>query len=294
MSNKILVLGGAGFLGRSIIKELIDSNFCEVACADVVPENIGQISSYHVDIMNSRDLDEIIKDHDVVINCTGQITSPINKSLQLNTRGIKNIAEPALKYGKRIIQLSSVSVYGTTKYADETTLMNPETPYAALKTFSEFIIESILPPEQFMILRLSNLFGENQKKGIVAYLLRSFHADRKLQFNNNGSLMRYYLHVDDCAKSIAQFIRLTDISGAYNVVGRYGYTVKEIVQLFEKAVNVRFDAVYDAAEPSENIEKISDEKLKTRFQPQYFCTIEDFFRKISLGRNRNPALFETC
>ena len=282
MSNKILVLGGAGFLGRSIIKELIDSDFCEVACADVVQGNIGQMSSYQLDIMNSRDLDEIIKDHDVVINCTGQITSPINKSLELNTRGITNIAESALKYGRRIIHISSVSVYGTTKCADETTLINPETPYAALKTFSEFIIESILPQEQFMILRLSNLFGENQKKGIVAYLISSFHTDKKLQFNNNGSLMRYYLHVDDCSRIIAQFIRLIDISGAYNVVGRYGYTVKEIVRLFEESVNVKFEAVYDTVEPLEHIDKISDDKLKTHFQPQYNCSIKDFFRTISL------------
>jgi len=294
MSNKILVLGGAGFLGRSIIKVLIDSDFCEVACADVFPGKIEQAPSYQVDIMNSRALDEIIKDHDVVINCTGQITSPINKSFDLNTGGIKNIAESVLKYDKRIIQLSSVSVYGTTKYVDETTLMNPETPYAALKAFSEFIIKSILPPEQFMILRLSNLFGENQKKGVVAYMIRSFHTDRKLWFNNNGSLMRYYLHVDDCSRIIARFIRLDYISGTYNVVGSYGYTIKELVRLFEESVNTKFDAVYDMAVPLENIKKISDEELKKLFQPQYFCTIEDFFRKISLEGERNPALFETC
>lgn len=281
-------------MGRSIIKGLMDSDFCEVACGNVVPESIEQVSSYQVDIMNSRALDKIIKDHDVVINCTGQITSPINKSLKLNTEGIKNIAESVLKYGRRIIHISSVSVYGTTKYADETTLMNPETPYAALKAFTEFIVESILPQEQFIILRLSNLFGEDQKKGIVAYLIRSFHADRKLRFNNDGSLMRYYLHVDDCSRIIARFIRLNDISGTYNVVGSYGYTIKELVRLFEESVNIKFDAVYDMAVPLENIKKISDEKLKTRFQPQYFCTIEDFFRKISFGRDRNPALFETC
>lgn len=269
-------------MGRSIIRELIDSDFCEVACADVVPESIEQVSSYQVDIMNSRALDKIIKDHDVVINCTGQITSPINKSFKLNTEGIKNIAESVLKYGKRIIHISSVSVYGTSKYADETTLMNPETPYAALKAFTEFISESILPQEQFMILRLSNLFGENQKKGIVAYLIRSFHVDRKLQFNNDGSLMRYYLHVDDCSRIITSFIRSNDISGIYNIVGRYGYTVKELVRLVEESVNIKFDVVYDLVEPLENIEKISDDKLKIHFQPQYFYTIEDFFRKILL------------
>jgi nucleoside-diphosphate-sugar epimerase len=294
MSSKILVLGGAGFLGRSIIKELMDSCSFDIACADVLSVNIEHVSSYKIDIINSKEVDEIIKDHEIVINCTGQVTSPINKSLKLNTIGMKNIAESVLKYSRRIIHISSVSVYGTTKYADETTLMNPETPYAVLKAFTEFMIKSILPQEQFMILRLSNLFGNKQKKGIVAYLIRSFHRDRKLQFNNNGLLKRYYLHVDDCSRIITRFIKLNDISGTYNIIGQYGYTVKELVQLFEEYVNIKFDAVYDMAVPLENINKISDEKLKTRFQPRYLCTIENYFKKISFGRDRDPDLFETC
>ena len=294
MSSKILVLGGAGFLGRSIIKALLDSRFFEVACADLTPINLGNVSSYKIDILNSKLVEEIIKGHDVVINCTGQLTSPINKSLALNTVGIKNITESILKYERKIIHISSVSVYGTRKYADETTLMNPETPYAVLKSFSEFIIESILPKEQFLILRLSNLFGNKQKKGIVAYLIRSFHGDRKLHFNNNGSLMRYYLHVDDCSRIVARFIQHKNLFGIYNIVGRYSYTIKDLVRLVEASFNIKFDTVYDLNLPLENITKISDDKLNTRFEPQYLCTIESFFKNISLGRDRDSALLETC
>lgn len=279
MNNKILVLGGAGFLGQYITKELIKNNFNKVGCADISPIDIKGALTFQVDILNNNALDEVVKNYDIIINCTGQVTYPINGSLILNTKGIRNIVKSILKYNKKIVHMSSVSVFGTANFVDENTPLNPETPYAAIKAFSEFLITNYLPQKKFIILRLSNLFGKNQPKGIFSYLIKSYNTDKKLFFNNNGDLTRYYLHIGDCSRIISDLLQNRNISGMFNIRGQDKYSIKDLVHLFEKSANIHFNVNYELSKPLENIQNLSDKKIRSVLNINYQNSVEDFLKK---------------
>ena len=114
------------------------------------------------------------------------MTKPFNLCIKLNSTGLINLAKVLSNKNSRLIHISSVAVYGSTENCNEDSPLNPETNYATAKAFAEQIILENYNHKYLTILRLSNLYGSNQIKGVFAYLLRSYNSDRKLKFNNDG------------------------------------------------------------------------------------------------------------
>lgn len=265
--KKVLILGGAGYLGQNIAQRFSSETNHLTTIGDLVEPSTPIYDFIEVDVFNNSRLESVIREHDIIINCTGQVTKPINKCLKINTEGLTNIANLAKKHNKKIFQISTLAVYGSCDFADENTRLNPESPYASFKAFAEFQIQSI-SHHSFCILRLPNLYGGNQVKGVFAYLLRSFNSDKKLEFNNDGNLSRYFLHVSDCAEAIFTAVD-KNISGIYNVTALEKYSVKEIIQKVETEKSIRFETFFEQKEPIENIKKVSFDTftLITGFEP---------------------------
>lgn len=255
--RKVLILGGSGFLGQSIVNLLGKDAYI----ADIKPPNSTAKQNFiHVDVLDFSSVLSGIEKFDIIINCTGQITNPINKCFLINTLGIENIVKAILlNPQKRLIQISSVSVYGTNSYVDEETEVNPESPYATAKAFAEFLICSRLE-SNYTIFRIPNLYGENQAKGIFAYLLKSYNSDKKLFFNNDGTLTRYYLHVEDCANVIYNSI-VHNIYGIFNIPANDKYSVIELIDFIEKQFNIKYKATFDSIKPIENIDELNCNKF---------------------------------
>ena len=277
MNNSIIVLGGEGFVGKNIIKSLIRQGFQDVTSGSLSPPSSKTIKKAQVNILDFDNLKNVCKPFDTIINCTGQITKTINNCFLLNSRGITNIAKLCKNNNKKIIQISSVAVYGTSKFVDENSELNPETPYATCKCYSEYILNNLVPNNNKIILRASNLYGIGTK-GIFGYLYSSYYSDRKLQFNNDGSLSRYYLHVEDFSENIVQIIK-KNLFGTFNIVGQEKYSIKELVSLLESSVNKSFNIKYEQAAPLENIDYISDEKIRKIIKIKNNHKVEDFFIK---------------
>src|SRR5437762_2708039 len=91
VNKKILVLGGAGFLGQNILKKLSEQSFSNLYCGDLNSINIEGVKNIKIDVLDSKDLTKKIKSFPLIINCIGQVTNPINLCFQLNTKGISNI-----------------------------------------------------------------------------------------------------------------------------------------------------------------------------------------------------------
>ena len=86
--------------------------------------------------MKRNDLQRDLSKFDIIINCTGQITKPFNICLTLNSDGIENLLESMNKKA-RLIHISTVAVYGSSKFCDEKSPLNPESNYATAKAFAE-------------------------------------------------------------------------------------------------------------------------------------------------------------
>lgn len=261
MIKKILLLGGSGYLGSNIVKRFKKENDFILTIGDIVKPQNTESEFIKVDILRKDLVDSVIKEHDIVINCTGQITNPINTCFKINTKGVDYIVDSIKAYNKKLFHISTVAVYGTTSYADENTVMNPESPYATCKSFAEYGINERLSEKMFCILRLPNLYGKNQPNGLFAYLLKSYQSDKKLDFNNGGDLSRYFLHVDDCADGILRAVN-NDLYGTFNVTSNEKYDLRQIIKLIEKTNNMIFVKKFNKIKPIENIEEINFEAFK--------------------------------
>jgi len=274
--NKVLIIGASGLLGRSLVEYFISNNFQVGALSRYCDSYDDRFYNHAVDVLDYESLEFVVEQYDVIINCIGQITTPIHECVSLNTKGIKNIIDAVKKNGNYLIHLSTVSVYGSSLAVTEESALNPESVYGSLKYFSEYQISQNLT--NYVILRISNLYGKSQIKGILGYILRSYHNNEKdLFFNNDGSLKRYYLHIDDLS-SIINLILAKRINGVYNVIGSDFLTIKQLITLSENALNFTFDVQYEAKRPIENIDKIDNSKLKKQVDYSLLHNIEEYLQ----------------
>tara|TARA_Y100001970_G_C14252615_1_gene872931 strand:+ start:3222 stop:4061 length:840 start_codon:yes stop_codon:yes gene_type:complete len=272
-------LGGAGFLGACIAKELNRKEVFKVSYADVVKNPTLEINFIPIDLLELKSLERLTK-FDIIINCTGQITNPFNKCFLLNTDGIINLTKIIDNCSSRIIQISTTAVYGSGKSCNETSPLNPETNYASVKAVAEFLLKVNLDPSRLVILRLTNLYGPKQKKGLAAYILRSYLSDRSLSFNNDGKLIRSFLHVKDAARVISKFSEESNLSGIYNIKGPDTDSIKNLISSFEKEFQVEFAKKFSKIKPWENIDNLSDSKLNTDLKIKYRNNIMTYFKKM--------------
>lgn len=282
--KRIIIIGGSGFLGQNIFNSLQQNQFINVVIGDIQKPKDRYVANYlYTNLLDYENVREVIKEFDIVINCAGQITYPINTCLKINSTGIKNLVESLAGYSqKKLIHISTVSVYGSADTVNEDSPMNPETPYASAKVFAEFIIQNSINLD-YVILRIPNLYGPNQVKGIIAYLNSSIQKDKKLFFNNNGDLLRHYLHIEDCSLAIVKTIE-NNIHGVFNVPSIEKKTVIDLINLFEKSFKIQFSVSLVKVKPFENISDINSKKfqIKTGFSPSR--TIEEYLNhKINNG-----------
>ena len=87
--NNVLVLGASGLLGQAIVKQFQSQDYKVGALSRGVDNSSSDlVKKYCANILNYNQIDSIISEYDVIINCTGQITNPINQCLVQNTNGI--------------------------------------------------------------------------------------------------------------------------------------------------------------------------------------------------------------
>jgi len=280
MNRSILILGGTGFLGQKIARELKVYKQFDVTCAGKNNKRIEGLKTIKIDVLVKEKLKKILKNYDLIINCTGQITEPIYKCIRLNTEGVENIIDCIKDNNQILFHISTVSVYGESKKVNENSPLLPRTNYSISKLFSEYLIKKTLKKGQYVILRLSNLYGDiNQKNGIFSYLYQSYKTDRKLIFDNNGDLSRYYLHVEDCAKIIYKLIQNPPYSGIYNIIGPEQYSIKDLVNFLKNSVKLTFKVKYLNRRPVGNIDYIFDSKIMKKINYKYEHNVEQYFKE---------------
>jgi UDP-glucose 4-epimerase len=227
-------------------------------------------------ILNAETL-AVIQSAEVVINCTGQITNPIESCLKLNSEGVMNLLQHIATEGY-FIQLSTVGVYGEKKVAEETLALNPQTAYSTAKAMAEIIIKEHCKAKS-LILRLSNLYGPGQPKGLMAYLLRSYKTDRKLEFEHSGNMVRSFLHVDDCAKIITDILANQIIpEGIFNIAGNDYYSVSDIIKQVEEIKDIKFTKHWGNCPSWEDIGQIKIDKIKELLSINLQHSIAEYIR----------------
>lgn len=260
---KILVTGGAGFIGSNFVNYMVDK-YPEYAIVNVDAltyagnlENLKQSegkSNYQfvkADITDIQTMDQLIGDGvDAVINFAAEshvdrsITNP-GIFVQTNIQGTQVLLDAAKKYNvKKYLQVSTDEVYGSLGedgYFTEQTPLSPNSPYSASKAGADLLVlayhETFGLPVN--ITRCSNNYGPfHFPEKLIPLMIINALNDKKLPVYGDGKNVRDWLHVTDHCSAIDLVLHKGVIGEVYNVGGHNEKTnlevVKEILNQLDK------------------------------------------------------------
>ena len=223
---KILVTGGAGFIGRWIVKKLLDEGY-EVCVLDDQSngriENIEKFKDYSEfkfvsgDIRDKEVLMKVFKDIDICIHAAAAIN--VQESIDdpqryydVNVNGTFNILEEARKKDVKVVLIGTCMVYDLTSSIaiSEEHPLNPKSLYAGSKLAAENLALSYFHAYGLpvVITRPFNTYGPYQKSnmegGVVSIFIRSLLEGEPLNVFGDGTQTRDLLYVEDCAEFIVK------------------------------------------------------------------------------------------
>lgn len=221
---KTLVTGGAGFIGRGVVKRLLDEGHKVCVLDDLSngkKENIKEFEdnpdfNFLLGDIRIRDkLVAVFKDVDICIHAAAAIN--VQESIEnpqryydVNLNGTFNILEEARKRDVKVVLIGTCMVYDLTfsKAINEEHPLNPKSPYAGSKLAAENLALSYFHAYGLPVLvtRPFNTYGPYQKSnmegGVVSIFIRNFLEGKTLNVFGDGTQTRDLLYVEDCADFI--------------------------------------------------------------------------------------------
>ena len=237
---KILITGGAGFIGSNFVHYLLEEHpDNEITVLDKLTyagrlENLqdikDKITFIKGDICKTEDVERAIKDCEIIFHFAAE--SHVDRSLQnatsfvqTNVLGTYRLLDTARKHDiSKFIQISTDEVYGQIFEGSfkETDPLNPRNPYSALKAGAELICKAFFTSYGLPILitRSSNNYGPYQypEKLIPVLILNALH-NKPLPIYGRGEQVRDWLYVKDNCKAIDLVSHKGKIGEIYNIGG---------------------------------------------------------------------------
>jgi len=250
---KLLVCGGAGFIGSAFIRNFLQNHAdSKIINLDVLTigsnlENLKDLTNnpnYEFkkdDIRNETLVDKLVQDSDVVVNFAAE--SHVDRSIanpkpfiETNILGTYSILEAIRKHDKQFIHISTDEIYGDAhgqSSFNEDSQINPSNPYAATKAAADNLVASYYRTYGINCIttRCTNNFGPNQfpEKLIPKTIIRSI-KNLKIPLYGDGTQIRSWIYVNDHVQAIESLISKGKSGQVYNITAYEEITNKTIVQ----------------------------------------------------------------
>ena len=241
---KVLVTGGAGYMGTELINLLVSNEAVEKV---IVYDNLSRLN-YNLflglklqrypklvfvkgELLDSRSLKKALKDIDVVFHMAAKVTTPFAVSDSHAYEQVNHWGTAELVYAveesssvKKFIYTSSTGVYGSSdKPADESVEPNPKTFYAISKFRGEEHVRRLMNKMETYILRCGNVYGYSKSMrfdSVINKFVFEANFNKILTVQGNGKQSRSFIHVDLTAKALNNLLSSKLPSGTYNLVER--------------------------------------------------------------------------
>jgi dTDP-glucose 4,6-dehydratase len=253
--KKILVTGGAGFIGSNFIKLLLAEFDYEIVNLDSLTyagnlENLKEIENdsrytfVRGEIQNKELVSEIIEKHkiDGIINFAAE--SHVDRSIldakpfiDTNIQGTLALLESAMAHKvKRFLQVSTDEVYGSLGKEGlftEQTPISPNSPYSASKASADHLVMAFVNTFDIdaLITRCSNNYGPYQfPEKLIPLMILNAQEDKKLPVYGDGMQIRDWIHVEDHCLGIITVFEKGRTGEVYNLGGNCEKPNIEIVK----------------------------------------------------------------
>lgn len=301
---KVLITGGAGYIGSHIVTQLIEANYDVLVYDNLSSGFKGAVHSsaslIEGDVRDTAQLSQVVAAFkpDAVIHMAAKLSVPESLSKPIdyydnNVNGMISLLSACSKNSvKKIVFSSTAAVYGNSNLSgvySEASLTAPLNPYGASKLFSERILQDAEASTNIkhVILRYFNVAGarpdgtNGQRTTNSTQLIKRTAevASGKLDsisifgddYNTpDRTCIRDYIHVEDLAQIHIQALKYLEKADSKSEIincgyGK-GYSVKEIIETMRKVSNVRFTAKLEARRAGDAETAIADNsKLRHLF-----------------------------
>jgi UDP-glucose 4-epimerase len=256
---KVLVTGGAGFIGSHVVDKLIERNYEVVIVDDLSSgkkKNINKKAKfYNLDIQDPQlesifetERPEYVNHHAAQIDVRRSVSDPLYDA-RINVLGTINILQTCIKYkAKKIIFASSGgAIYGEQEIfpAPENHPLRPISPYGITKLTAEHYLcyYNTVYGLDYTVLRYANVYGPRQdpfgEAGVVAIFIQKMLKGEQPVINGDGEQTRDFVYVNDVAQS--------------NLLALTNNTKEKIFNIgtgIESTINMVFDNLKDIINPS--------------------------------------------
>ena len=267
---RLLVTGGAGFIGSNFVRRVLDDAYPGLEGAEVLVLDAltysgnlanlepvaasGRYSFVHGDIRNSALLDELLPGIDAIVHFAAE--SHVDRSVrdasifvETNVLGTQRLLDAALRAGGiRFVHVSTDEVYGSIDEGswDEERPLLPNSPYSASKAGSDLLARAYHRTHglNVSITRCSNNYGPYHfPEKVIPLFVTNLIDGKSVPLYGDGRNVRDWLHVDDHCRGIALVLTDGRPGEIYNIGGGTELSNRELTQLLLDATGRDWSAV---------------------------------------------------
>ena len=260
MYRRIVVTGGAGFIGRETVRKLVSSGY-EVVCFDLAEQierhretlediaKLGSLSLAQGSILDRNAVRDVMNGANVVIHLAAMLGVKKTEDqklgcMEVNINGTYNILNAAVAHGvKKFIFASSSEVYGEPDHnpISETQDTKGKTVYAVTKIAGEELTKGYnqkYPKLDYTIIRFFNTYGEGQvAQFVMAKWVRNVLEGQNPVVYGDGKQTRSYGHVDDVTEGVKSIIEDQNSNGNVYNLGN-STQVMTLVELAQRVIDL--------------------------------------------------------
>jgi UDP-glucose 4-epimerase len=266
--KKIVVTGGAGFIGSGLVRKLLEKGVSRVEVIDDLSsgklENLKDVASavelHRADIRNPDAIGQAVAGADVVFHLAAipsvprSIAEPV-PSHEVNIDGSFHLFRACAEGGvRRVVYAASSSAYGDTEVLPkvETMAPNPKSPYAAQKLMGEYYARVFTEcfGLETVSLRYFNVFGPRQDpssaySGVLSLFMKALIERERPIIFGDGEQSRDFTYVDDVAELCWKAANAPGVSGkVFNAGNGNRYTLNHVWKVLCEIEGVEVEPLY--------------------------------------------------
>ncbi len=268
---RYLVTGGAGFIGSHYVRSLLEGSLgAEVTGVTVLDKltyagNLANLAAVaedtrysfvQGDICDGAALDQVVPDHDVVVNFAAE--THVDRSIAgpqdfvvTNVVGTQALLDACRRHATpRVVHIGTDEVYGSIdsgSWTEDSPLL-PNSPYAASKAAAELLVRAYHRTYGMNVssTRCSNNYGPHQfPEKVIPLFVTNLIDGIKVPLYGDGLNVRDWLHVDDHVRGIQMVVERGEPGAAYNIGGGVELTNRQLTERILEHMGCAWDEWVD-------------------------------------------------
>lgn len=254
--SKVLVTGGAGFIGSSLVRHFLKKRH-EVVIVDNLSTSLKKnlipgVTLYKTNILSKnlltifkKEKPDFVSHHAAQIKVMDSIKDPLNDA-KSNILGTINVLECARQVNVKKFIFSSTggAIYGSTSSlpSDESVTPRPESPYAISKLGCELYITYFAKQYKlpYTIFRYANVYGPGQRGdnegGVIAIFIHNILIGKPLIMYGNGKQSRDFIYISDII-SVNELAMKNKRTGIFNVGTGKATSINDLVHVIKRSID---------------------------------------------------------